>query len=162
MSQRNYTLIGSLSQLLRARDWKMAVAESCTGGLIAASLTDLPGSSQWFCGGIVAYSNEVKTKILGVSQATIEEQGAVSVQTVEAMARKSREIFHCELALAVSGVAGPKGGSPEKPVGTVCIAWVLGENVESKRYQFKGNRQEVREKSVDFAIGGALDLLKLQ
>ena len=147
-------LIGKLAQELKDRELFMCTAESCTGGLIAAACTGLAGSSEWFKGGIVSYSNEMKMQVLGVPQAMLEQNGAVSIPVVEAMAVGALEACEAQAAIAVSGVAGPGGGSPEKPVGTVCIGIALQTApdtptaMRSERFLFRGNRDAVREQAV--------------
>jgi len=150
-----------LGRALLVRGWRVATAESCTGGWIAKTLTDVPGSSQWFDGSIVSYSNAAKTNLLGVSQELLAAHGAVSEQVVRAMANGARERFHTELAMAVSGIAGPDGGTPDKPVGTVCFAWATptGTGTGAARRVFAGGRDSVRRQSVAFAIERLVDLV---
>jgi nicotinamide-nucleotide amidase len=118
----------------------IATAESCTGGFIAHKITSVPGASQWYRGSIVAYHNDVKEKLLNVSEQTLTNQGAVSEETVCEMAKQVRHTFNSDYAIAVSGVAGPDGGTPEKPVGTVWIAVADAQNVYSRKYQFTRTR----------------------
>jgi PncC family amidohydrolase len=122
----------------------IAVAESCTGGLLSKLLTDVPGASDVFLGGAVTYANAAKTKLLGVKQKTLEAHGAVSWQTAKEMARGARRKFGATVAVAVTGIAGPGGGTKEKPVGTVWIAWTAGRRCEAVRCQFSGTRGEIR------------------
>ena len=126
----------------------MATAESCTGGLIASSIVNEAGSSAILKGGIVAYQNEVKHDLLGVSDEILEKYGAVSEQTVKAMAEGARKLFHCEWAVATSGIAGPTGAEPDKPVGTVWMCVANSLQNESFCEIFTGNRGQIREKSV--------------
>jgi nicotinamide-nucleotide amidase len=137
----------------------MATAESCTGGWIAKVLTDAAGSSQWFDGGIVAYSNAAKTALLGVSAATLAAHGAVSEETVRAMAEGARERFGAQLAVAVSGIAGPTGGTPDKPVGTVHFGWAAPGRVTAARRVFSGGREAVRRQTVALALERLVDLV---
>ncbi|MEZ5337696.1 MAG: CinA family protein [bacterium] len=130
----------------------IACAESCTGGWIAQALTSVPGGSDVFPGGIVSYSNLAKTELLGVSQDTLAEFGAVSEQTVREMAMGARASFHSDYAVAVSGIAGPGGGTEEKPVGTVWIAWLSPEELHTQCFQFDGNREQVRIATVCEAL----------
>ncbi|MEO8467867.1 MAG: nicotinamide-nucleotide amidohydrolase family protein [Gammaproteobacteria bacterium] len=148
-----------LGRALVVRGWRVATAESCTGGWIAKTLTDIPGSSQWFDGGVVSYSNTAKTEFLGVSEELLAAHGAVSEPVVRAMAKGARERFHTELTVAVSGVAGPDGGTPDKPVGTVCFAWATPTGTGAARRVFAGGRDSVRRQSVAFAVQRLVDLV---
>jgi nicotinamide-nucleotide amidase len=148
-----------LGRALLVRRWRVATAESCTGGWIAKTLTDVAGSSQWFDGSVVSYSNDAKTNLLGVSQELLEQHGAVSEQVVRAMANGARERFRTELAVAVSGIAGPDGGTPDKPVGTVWFAWATPNGIGAARRVFTGGREGVRRQSVAFAIERLVDLV---
>ena len=146
-------------QLLRQRRL-LAVAESCTGGWVAKCLTDIAGSSQWFDRGFVSYSNAAKQAMLGVSGDTLETAGAVSEQTVREMAAGVLENSEADVALAISGIAGPGGAMPGKPVGTVCFAWaVAGGEVRAETRHFEGDREAVRRQSVGFALQGLLNVL---
>jgi nicotinamide-nucleotide amidase len=136
----------------RTRGIRLAVAESCTGGLLGARLTEIPGSSDVFVGGVIAYDNEVKVELLGVSAALLAEHGAVSEPVVGAMAQGAAQRFGVPTALAVTGIAGPGGGSPEKPVGTVWIGCVLRDDVETRRIMFAGNRHEIRARAAQAAL----------
>ncbi len=143
-----------LAGWLLAQNATLATAESCTGGWIAKVLTDLPGSSAWFKGGIVSYSNAAKAEILGVSEAILAREGAVSEAVVKAMARGACTRLRATFGVAVSGVAGPDGGSEEKPVGTVWIAWAGVEGIRARRFWFAGDRGEVRRQTVREALLG--------
>ena len=146
-------------QLLRQHGL-LAVAESCTGGWVAKCLTDIAGSSQWFDRGFVSYSNAAKQAMLGVSGDTLETAGAVSEQTVREMAAGVLENSLATVALAISGIAGPGGAMPGKPVGTVCFAWtVAGDEVQAETRHFEGDRDSVRRQSVGFALQGLLNVL---
>ena len=140
----------------------MATAESCTGGLIASSIVNEPGSSAILKGGIVAYQNEVKHELLGVSDEILAKYGAVSEQTVKAMAEGARKQFHCEWAVATSGIAGPTGAVPGKPVGTVWMCVANSLQNEAFCEIFTGNRGQIREKSVYKVMGRLLFLLNSQ
>ncbi|MCU7915368.1 MAG: nicotinamide-nucleotide amidohydrolase family protein [Candidatus Thiodiazotropha sp. (ex Gloverina cf. vestifex)] len=132
---------------------RLVVAESCTGGWLAKVLTDLPGSSAWFDRGYVTYSNEAKQSILGVRSDTLMAHGAVSEETVAEMVRGALTESGADLALAVSGIAGPGGGSVEKPVGTVCFAWQRrGATPQVSREIFEGDREQVRRQSVGYLL----------
>ena len=139
------------AQLLARGEW-LATAESCTGGLIAKRCTDLAGSSQWFERGLVTYSNLAKQQLLGVPPSVLEAHGAVSEATVLAMAGGLLVQAPVQHAIAVSGVAGPGGGSADKPVGTVWIAWASAADARAYRYQFQGDRDAVREQAADAAL----------
>lgn len=165
MNDESAGLIGKLAQKLKERGIFMCTAESCTGGLIAAMCTDLAGSSEWFKGGVVSYSNELKERLLGVPGDVLDAHGAVSIPVVEAMAAGALGACAAQASVAVSGVAGPGGGSPEKPVGTVCIAAALrgpqGKSiaVTSRRFLFEGKRAEVREAAAKQSLEMLLELL---
>lgn len=161
-------ILTRIGGLLTARGGFLTTAESCTGGLIAAEVTRTPGASEWFAGGVVTYSNEMKTGLLGVSGETLAGHGAVSEATVREMAAGALRISGgadsiCA-SVAVSGVAGPSGGSPAKPVGTVCIACAVlnaeGVVLEAQTRLFSGDRDSVREQTVDVALAGVAELLE--
>ncbi len=140
--------------LLRDRGLGMAAAESCTGGWIAKVMTDIPGSSGWFERGFVTYSNQAKMDMLGVQADTLEHFGAVSEQVVREMAAGALAHSRAQVAVAVSGIAGPDGGTELKPVGTVWLAWADGNGVHAERRWFPGNREEVRWQTVIHALQG--------
>lgn len=141
----------------------VSTAESCTGGWISKAITDVPGSSAVFAYGIVSYSNGAKESLLGVDSLTLEEHGAVSEPAVKAMAEGAINLSGADIAVGVSGIAGPDGGTEDKPVGTVCFAWAVrdGSKVtsEGSRQQFSGDRELVRELTVVHALQGILDRL---
>ena len=159
---RNRELAVAIQKALLERGEMMATAESLTGGLVASHIVDIAGSSSVFAGGIVAYQNEIKEKLLGVPHQILEENGAVSAETVKAMAENARKTFGCQWAIATSGIAGPTGAEPGKPVGTVWIAVANSLQNEAFCKIFAGNRTEVREKSVYSALGKLLFLLNNQ
>lgn len=140
---------------------RLVTAESCTGGWVAKACTDLPGSSHWFLGGAVAYANELKAGVLGVASGTLERDGAVSEAAVREMAAGALERFGSDLAVAVSGIAGPDGGLPGKPVGTVWFAWAGRRDarvqVRAAVEHFAGGRDDVRRQAVARALEGVLD-----
>lgn len=144
--------VGILELTLRQTGLKAAGAESCTGGLAAASITAIAGASEYFLGSAVVYSNEAKSRLLGVSTETIAKYGAVSSQTVEAMAIGAIDAFGADLAFAISGIAGPDGGSADKPVGTVWFGFASSAGVSSETRRFKGNRTRVRLAAAEFAL----------
>jgi nicotinamide-nucleotide amidase len=150
-----------LGKVLQARKWMLALAESCTGGWIAEAVTAVPGSSEWFERGFVTYSNEAKQEMLGVQSASLLEQGAVSEVVAKEMALGALAHSRAQVSLAVTGVAGPSGGSSGKPVGTVWIAWAReGVAVQTKLYSFKGDRAAIRSQSVESALRGLIDFLR--
>jgi nicotinamide-nucleotide amidase len=150
--------VAPLADALRARGWRVAAAESCTGGLIAATCTALAGSSDWFERGFVTYSNEAKTEQLGVDVALIGAHGAVSQAVAEAMAAGALARSRADLAVAVTGIAGPGGAVPGKPVGTVWVALARrGEAPQSERLQLDGGRAAVRERTVAIALERLLE-----
>jgi nicotinamide-nucleotide amidase len=153
-----------LASLLTPQAWKVALAESCTGGLVCATLTELAGSSDWFERGYITYSNLAKTECLGVPAELIESDGAVSEAVAKAMAEGAQRNANVKAAISITGIAGPGGGSIEKPIGTVCFAWsIQNQGVVTTTCQtklFKGDRQAVREQAAAFALAQLLILLK--
>jgi nicotinamide-nucleotide amidase len=151
-------LVARLADALRARGERLATAESCTGGLIAAACTDLAGSSVWFERGLVSYSNEAKTELLGVDAALIRARGAVSEPVARAMAAGALAHSRADWAVAVTGIAGPGGGSAEKPVGLVWLAWCRrGGEPQAERHVFPGDRAAVRAATVVRALEGLVE-----
>ena len=147
-------LAAALGEALLARGWMLAAAESCTGGWAAQAATAIPGSSAWFDRGFVTYSNEAKQDMLGVSAETLERFGAVSEETVRAMAEGALRHSRARAAFAISGIAGPSGGSDSKPVGTVWFAWAAaGSPTEATMRRFDGDRRMVRMQAVEYALG---------
>jgi nicotinamide-nucleotide amidase len=152
-------LAGAVGRAALARRVRLVAAESCTGGLVAAAITAVAGSSDWFECGFVTYSNAAKMRDLGVPPTTIERFGAVSVEVAEAMADGARRVSGAHWATAVTGIAGPSGGSPDKPVGTVCFAWSGPSGTQSFRTLIPGDRGAVRRDSTRLALQGLLDRL---
>ena len=152
-------LAARLGAAALARGAMIATAESCTGGLVAGAITSIAGSSGWFERGFVTYSNLAKEQQLGVAPSTIERFGAVSEETAKAMAQGAVRGAAAQWAVAVTGIAGPDGGSPDKPVGTVWFAWAGPDLLETLRRQFDGDRTAVREASVRVALEGLVDRL---
>ncbi len=151
------SLASQLGRQLLERERMVATAESCTGGLVAAALTDIEGSSGWFERGFVTYSNHAKMEMLGVDGTLIEAHGAVSEEVARAMVEGALLESRAQSAVAITGIAGPGGGSRDKPVGTVCFAWIVMEQpAESETMHFDGDRAQVREQSVRHALGGLL------
>ena len=138
------TIDTTVARLFRETGMTLALAESCTGGLVAGRITAIPGSSAYFLLGAVTYSNDAKERLLGVSPALLAEKGAVSAEVAKAMARGARKLAGSDLALAVTGIAGPEGGSPDKPVGTVFIALADRTGCSAKGYHFSGDRDRIR------------------
>lgn len=153
-------LINDLATSLSEAKLKVCTAESCTGGLIAKSLTDLAGSSAWFERGFVTYSNESKNEMLGVSESVIEQYGAVSEPVATAMAVGALKHSHADYSIAVTGVAGPGGGSDEKPVGTVWIGIASQNQVRAQKFLFDGDRELIRLMTMQLAIEQLLHLLR--
>ena len=141
---------------LKASGAKLATAESCTGGWVAQAVTAIPGSSEWFERGFVTYSNEAKQEMLGVKRGTLKKHGAVSEATAREMAKGALRRSRATLAVAVTGVAGPTGGSDTKPVGMVCFSWATKQKGWSETRRFRGNRESVRRQSVVHALKGVL------
>jgi nicotinamide-nucleotide amidase len=155
-----YALAEKVGAALMARGLMMATAESCTGGWIGEAVTAVPGSSQWFERGFITYTNEAKREMLDVCEATLNNYGAVSELTVREMAVGALNRSRAQVAVAVSGIAGPTGGTPGKPVGMVCLAWATqaGE-VRTETYRFQGDRRAVRAQAVVVALSGLLGIL---
>jgi nicotinamide-nucleotide amidase len=150
----------TLNQQLADKGLQLTVAESCTGGWVAKAMTDVPGSSKSFDRGFVTYSNEAKQEMLEVSSTTLQQQGAVSEQTVSEMVVGALKHSNATIALAVSGIAGPGGGTDEKPVGMVCFAWGNEEYIHASTEYFAGNRDEVRRQSVIFILQQVLAFIQ--
>ncbi|CAH1385968.1 nicotinamide-nucleotide amidase [Candidatus Nitrotoga sp. M5] len=149
-----------IGSALKSYGYMLATAESCTGGAVATAVTDIAGSSEWFERGFVTYSNEAKREMLGVAQETLTSYGAVSEAVVREMVTGTLYHSHAQIALAVSGIAGPAGGMPDKPVGTVWFAWgVKGGQCIVRLHHFSGDRAEIRMQSVCIAFQGVLELL---
>ncbi|MEW6313544.1 MAG: nicotinamide-nucleotide amidohydrolase family protein [Pseudomonadota bacterium] len=155
-----YSLAERVGKALSARGLLLATAESCTGGGVGAAITAVPGSSQWYERGFITYSNEAKHDMLGVSADTLAQHGAVSEAVVREMARGALRMSRAQIALAVSGIAGPGGGSADKPVGTVCFAWTWQGGTEHRETLWlAGDRAVVRRQAVEIALQGLLRLL---
>ena len=148
-----------LGERLKRSNETLATAESCTGGWAAQVVTSVAGSSAWFERGFVTYSNEAKQELLGVRAETLRAHGAVSEETAREMARGALERSRATVSVSITGVAGPAGGTPEKPVGTVCFAWARGGEVRSETRRFAGNRESIRRQSVILALEGVMRAL---
>jgi nicotinamide-nucleotide amidase len=155
MSDLTLKLAARLTEL----KWQMVSAESCTGGMISARCTDLPGSSAWFDRGFVTYSNEAKSQMLGVPAALIAAQGAVSASVARAMGIGAIYRSNSQVSVAVTGIAGPSGGSADKPVGTVWFGWCVNGVVTTEAKLFQGDRSAVRQATVEHALEGLLNRL---
>lgn len=153
-------LAQEIGQALSAKKLMLSFAESCTGGLASAIVTNISGSSAWFDGGVVTYSNQAKQDLLGVSAESLNQYGAVSEQVASEMASGLLKQGRADVVVSVTGIAGPDGGTPEKPVGTVCFAWAIkNSSVKTQRILFTGNRQEIRQQSVIAMLLGIKGLL---
>jgi len=153
-------LAEELGACMKDKGIKLATAESCTGGWIAKIITDIPGSSEWFTGSVVCYSNESKVSLLGVQKSTLTDLGAVSGDTVTEMVDGLFDHTNADVAVGVSGIAGPDGGTVDKPVGLVWLSWGRrGKPVYAKPFNFEGDREEVRKKSIAQSLNNLLDLL---
>lgn len=155
MTSPSHASLSALSKTLIARQWKLAVAESCTGGMLCENITSIAGSSEWFDCGFITYSNQAKSRLLEVNTGLIEAHGAVSEAVAIAMAEGALANSQSQLSVAITGIAGPDGGSVEKPVGTVCFAWASETNATiSNTLHFDGDRHQIREQAVLAAVDG--------
>jgi PncC family amidohydrolase len=152
-------MITTLDKLLKEKNLTLSVAESCTGGKLASLFTAIPGCSQYFKGGVVSYSNEAKKEILGVSEESLLQFGAVSQSVVEEMALVAQKIFHTNCSISTSGIAGPDGGTPDKPVGTVWIAATYNNQIRSQVFHFSQNRENNILQSCNQGIQMLLELI---
>ena len=159
-SQELHQIVAQLAEALKQRGWMLATAESCTGGMIAAACTDLPGSSEWFDRGFVTYSNAAKTEMLGVPEELIAQHGAVSKEVVQAMCQGALARANAQAAVAVTGIAGPGGGSAHKPVGTVWFGWTIQGQSHTACMHWSGDRYTVRDQTQLYALQQLLALLK--
>lgn len=152
-------LAAEVGRTLQQRGLMLATAESCTGGGVAQAITEIAGSSEWFECGFVTYSNEAKMAMLKVPEETLARHGAVSYETAQAMAQGAIANSRATVALSTTGIAGPGGAAPGKPVGMVCFGWALAEQVQVDHVIFSGDRHAVREQSVEHALQGLLNFL---
>lgn len=152
MNPRTLTLSQELGQLLLAKQWRIATVESCTGGGLSYAITAIPGSSAWFEQGFITYSNDAKVTLLNLEQTLLYQYGAVSKEVVESMATQAQAITQSETSLAVSGIAGPGGGSQDKPVGTVWLGSCVKNKVVSQVHHFKGDRHQVRSSAIEHSL----------
>ncbi len=151
-----------IAPLLRTLHWTLSLAESCTGGLISHRVTNIPGSSDYYLGGINSYTNEIKHRILGVQNETLLAFGAVSEQTVREMAIGVKTLFRSDVSIAVSGIAGPSGGTPQKPVGTVWIGTATADKLTARVFHFFGDRLAIKNQSAEMALWLLLQTLLAQ
>ena len=154
------SLEDQIGELLLARGLKLALAESCTGGLVGNRITDVAGSSAYFLGGLISYAYEAKVDLLGVQWETLNSKGAVSREVVLEMARGARKVLHADIAVSVSGIAGPGGAMPGKPVGTTWIGLATNDGEWARLFQFSGNRIENKSQSAEAALQMLLDHLQ--
>jgi len=154
-------IVSELAQIFLKHQWRLSTAESCTGGLVAASITALAGSSDWFERGYVTYSNEAKIQDIDVPPELLLQHGAVSIEVAEAMAKGAKNTSHSNVALSITGIAGPTGGSPQKPVGMVCFAWALANgSVLTETVVFSGDRTAIRMQACDYSLKKLLEFSK--
>lgn len=148
-----------LFELLKKMKLTISAAESCTGGLFSKKITDIPGASSFFIGSVIAYSNSIKTDILKVSRQTLAEHGAVSEETAAEMATGIRKIIPSDIGISITGIAGPSGGTADKPVGTVCFGFAYKKNIETFTKVFKGDRIRIRNSAAIYSIKHITDIL---
>ena len=153
-------MLDQLATALLARRQTLATAESCTGGLVGAALTGLPGSSAWYLGGVVAYANELKIRLLGVPAEILAAHGAVSLETARAMAEGARAATGADFAVAITGIAGPSGGTPEKPVGLVYVGVAAPHGTATFKHHFSGSRAEIRQAATEAALRHLLEAVE--
>ena len=146
------TLLAQIAAALLARQQTLATAESCTGGLVGAALTGLAGSSAWYLGGVIAYANELKLRLLGVPPGVLAAHGAVSLETARAMAEGARAATGADFAVGITGIAGPTGGTPEKPVGLVYVGVAAPHGTATFKHRFSGSRADVRRAAAETAL----------
>ena len=157
--QMDTSLEKRVGETLRRRGLRLAAAESCTGGLVGHRVTNIPGSSTYYMGSVTAYAYEAKVRLLGVKWETLETYGAVSSQVVSEMALGVRRALAADIGISISGIAGPGGGTPEKPVGLVCFGLSTPDGVWTTQQQFDGDRTAVKEQAADFILGYILHYL---
>ena len=155
-----HRLASELGNKLKARDWMLATAESCTGGWVGHLITAIPGSSSWYERGFITYANAAKTEMLGVPAETLAAYGAVSEETASAMAAGALAHSHAQATLAITGIAGPGGATSQKPVGLVCYGWALADGtLISSTCRLDGDREEIRSRAVAAALRGLIELI---
>lgn len=149
----------AVGEALKKKSWKLVTAESCTGGLIAAVVTSIAGSSDWFDRGFVTYSNEAKQEVLGVTPQILSNFGAVSEQTAQAMVKGALSHSHAQVGISVTGIAGPTGEAEKKPVGMVCFAWLMNGKLVSEAQYFQGDRTSIRTQTVNWGLARLVKLI---
>lgn len=160
MREDLFTLCEAIGHVLIQKNWLLTTAESCTGGLLAANITEVAGSSAWFERGFVTYSNAAKMDLLGVNADTLANHGAVSEAVAQEMAEGALQNSQAQVAIAVTGVAGPTGGTVDKPVGMVCFAWAVKDQATQRRtQQFSGDRNAVRQQATEYVLSELLTIL---
>lgn len=159
---RRHTVLLKIAEHLLKHTEKLATAESCTGGLVSKMLTDVAGSSGWYEAGVISYSNHSKVEMLGVANNLIKQYGAVSLPVAQAMAEGALNKLHAEWSVAITGIAGPGGGSLDKPVGTVCFAWAyaMQQMCKTETKQFTGDREAIRQQAAEYALQQLLVLME--
>jgi nicotinamide-nucleotide amidase len=160
MTNKTIQLAQLLGQNLQQNNWQVTCAESCTGGGIGYAITSISGSSSWFKSGFITYANEAKRQLLGVLPATLKTYGAVSAQTVQEMAQGAAAKAGAQFGIAVSGIAGPDGGSAQKPVGTVWFGFYATGQIYSEKQLFTGDRQQIRAAAVDYALQRGIEICR--
>lgn len=153
-------LVRSVGRLLLKQRLNLSICESCTGGMLGSIITSIPGSSRYFKGGVIAYSNEVKKNFVGVKNHTLNKFGAVSEQTARQMAQGTRRLIGADIGVSITGIAGPKGGTKEKPVGTVFIGITDNKKIKVYKFHFKGNRNQIRKNVCTQALKLLVDFIK--
>ena len=151
--------IKQLAAKLIELNLQLSSAESCTGGGIGHMCTALPGSSAWYKGGVIAYSNELKTNLLNVPEDILHAQGAVSEQVAHCMAQGAAEVMNSDIAISTTGIAGPEGGTEDKPVGTVCFGWAIAEKVHTETIYLTGDREQIRQQSIEHSLQRLIQLI---
>lgn len=159
-TEKNQFLCQQLGELLLARNWTLSTVESCTGGALSSSITSVPGASQWFGYGFVTYANQAKQKLLNVSEKTLLEQGAVSEMAAREMVVGAREISSADVSIAITGIAGPSGGTLEKPVGSVWFAFSIADEIVTKHHIFQGDRSSIQSQAVLMALQTLVSLVR--
>lgn len=160
LSQEQEQLSRAVGAALQSQGWRLASAESCSGGWLGAVLTAIAGSSSWYEGGVISYSNALKIKLLNVAPELLDLHGAVSEPVAAAMATGARLQTGVDMTVSITGIAGPGGNSAQKPVGLVCFAWATASGVEAESCYFQGDRDQVREQAVSHALHGVLQRLR--
>jgi nicotinamide-nucleotide amidase len=151
-TEKSRHLSQQLGELLLKKHWILCTVESCTGGALSSAITSVPGASQWFGYGFVTYANQAKQKLLRVSENTLAQQGAVSERAAREMVLGAKELSSADVVIAVTGIAGPSGGSPDKPIGTVWFAFAVEEKIFTKHHIFQGDRSDIQSQAVQLAL----------